>query len=855
MPNSKGEALWGKNLKSRFLYRNSGFTAIELIIAIGVSSILIISSVIFIEIAVRKQQQAQTAAFDAVLTALVGANFPKTMESSQFSQDFLHLPLSRSCTSDSDHCLRNYNLATGSFEVASTSDFPPSITGSTFEFYRDHIGDLESDLPIVKMDASMSPATYTYTKPSRVKELAENHQVHATWPLIDSTSQPLPMMVRLSSVRLSIPGFTATSGATVGSELYAQVKGGALTSTEISGLVGQPILIYNQLSPEFYVVKVIEAISLCSTNLSACKVLVPSAPIDYRPSVVGTDVRLQLTNFDSSLASMLPAPTSLPFVGDWVTNSASQKIFPDISASIDEPTINFFMGNSFDPRKLLHYFHSAGIRGDLIAAPVILASYRLATTAGRTDLVRDVFSRGSPYNSRRMVVIENVPGPVVFARRLGTSELKLVVFDTKRKPAAATTNLSGISQTYKGSMKAQDAGSMSMERRVVNYPLNCEMTFTTESTCGDGDVVDYYSGKPNEENADGNSSFNVVLGYWLEKVGSETGVPTQDNWYAMGYDTLNLDNSQVGLKMINSNEKVSANHLLQDEVERVTSLLRFAPPGAQYRFYSTVMLCNDWEDNQGTLTDATFDNFSAGMQVCQAPEDLTTASVPGDYSAVASGLPACPAAPSPICSGGTVTPYYVTSGGTTTCEWAVSCPATTAAGGGTGDPYGGAGAGSCFVAGTQVTMADGTYKSIENVKDGESVRAYDEVSDSFYNTSVFATLRREKQQQQLHHFTFSNGVKVTSTAEHPFYVLEIKDFISAQEIYELWSKGTSMTFVDELGRLSKIVSIGREQKVVPVFNLSVKGLPAGNSERGHSYFANGMLVHNMMFTGVMPDCN
>ncbi|MFC7623789.1 polymorphic toxin-type HINT domain-containing protein [Microlunatus sp. GCM10028923] len=73
----------------------------------------------------------------------------------------------------------------------------------------------------------------------------------------------------------------------------------------------------------------------------------------------------------------------------------------------------------------------------------------------------------------------------------------------------------------------------------------------------------------------------------------------------------------------------------------------------------------------------------------------------------------------------------------------------------------------CFVAGTQVLMADGSSKAIEDVRVGDEVTAADPDTGRTYSKKVVDTYVHED--VETFRVETSSG-EVTSTAEHPFYV-------------------------------------------------------------------------------------
>jgi intein/homing endonuclease len=77
----------------------------------------------------------------------------------------------------------------------------------------------------------------------------------------------------------------------------------------------------------------------------------------------------------------------------------------------------------------------------------------------------------------------------------------------------------------------------------------------------------------------------------------------------------------------------------------------------------------------------------------------------------------------------------------------------------------------CFVAGTQILMADNTTKSIEDVIAGEEVFSYDINTDSQYVTTVVSKVINPKS-ISMAEVVLDNGAKLVMTDYHPFYTLD-----------------------------------------------------------------------------------
>jgi hypothetical protein len=133
------------------------------------------------------------------------------------------------------------------------------------------------------------------------------------------------------------------------------------------------------------------------------------------------------------------------------------------------------------------------------------------------------------------------------------------------------------------------------------------------------------------------------------------------------------------------------------------------------------------------------------------------------------------------------------------------------------------GEGGCFLAGTQIDMADGTTKSIEDIKIDDMVLSYDENTNSMTTGRVYETLFHP---QDNIYYIVNNNLKVTPN--HPFLSkgkwvriedLEVGDTLTSESLEEVVI--TSMDIIYE---------------VKDVYNFEV--------EDYHSYLVDGLIVHN-----------
>jgi len=130
--------------------------------------------------------------------------------------------------------------------------------------------------------------------------------------------------------------------------------------------------------------------------------------------------------------------------------------------------------------------------------------------------------------------------------------------------------------------------------------------------------------------------------------------------------------------------------------------------------------------------------------------------------------------------------------------------------------------GDCFLAGTQVLLADGSYKSIEDVKAGDSVMSYNMEEGRFIGASVVATTKHENDK----YYIVNDNMKLTTN-----HIL----MVNGQ-----WATASDMKVGDYLlnanGDRVAVASIKEVEEQVDVFNLV--------TEEPHDFFAQNYLVHN-----------
>lgn len=135
--------------------------------------------------------------------------------------------------------------------------------------------------------------------------------------------------------------------------------------------------------------------------------------------------------------------------------------------------------------------------------------------------------------------------------------------------------------------------------------------------------------------------------------------------------------------------------------------------------------------------------------------------------------------------------------------------------------------GPCFVAGTKIKMADGTYKEIQDIKEGDFVYSYNLESKSLVQSQVKKLITHKNDAGG--YLIINETLKVT-----PNHLLWVENRLS-------WNKAETLATGDILlnpwGEKIKIEKMEKVEATSTVYNLYLEG-----DEK--NYFAEEILVHN-----------
>lgn len=139
---------------------------------------------------------------------------------------------------------------------------------------------------------------------------------------------------------------------------------------------------------------------------------------------------------------------------------------------------------------------------------------------------------------------------------------------------------------------------------------------------------------------------------------------------------------------------------------------------------------------------------------------------------------------------------------------------------------GGGGGGGCFIAGTNILMDNGSRKSIEKVKAGDSITSYNTEMNKTITSKVTELIIHEKPDNG---YLIINGI-LKVTPEHVMYING--QWVGAGTVK------TGDTLLNSLGEKIIVESVEKiDESNDKIYNLHLE-------EPEHNYFAEDILVHN-----------
>jgi len=152
----------------------------------------------------------------------------------------------------------------------------------------------------------------------------------------------------------------------------------------------------------------------------------------------------------------------------------------------------------------------------------------------------------------------------------------------------------------------------------------------------------------------------------------------------------------------------------------------------------------------------------------------------------------------------------------------------------------------CFIAGTKVTMGDGTFKNIENIEIGDEVLSFNEETETQEPKKVVG--KNNPIHDDLIRYVISDDITLTSTEDHPYYVKNkgIASYLPSKTnlLYELGDDRDAVQI--EVGD----ILFHQDGRELEILDIEVKAVPKEvqtfiiHVEDNNNFYAEGILVHN-----------
>ncbi len=152
----------------------------------------------------------------------------------------------------------------------------------------------------------------------------------------------------------------------------------------------------------------------------------------------------------------------------------------------------------------------------------------------------------------------------------------------------------------------------------------------------------------------------------------------------------------------------------------------------------------------------------------------------------------------------------------------------------------------CFAAGTPVTMADGTTKSIEDVNIGDFVLSYNLDTGKLEPSEVLDL--QQPIREGLYTVTFENGKELSVTNDHPLYTDRGWAAIDVDAAYRGYALDKIAKLEVGTGVLQQDMTYSKVRSIAYVPG-DVQTYTLKKVSKNHNFFADGFLAHNQKLIG------
>lgn len=149
----------------------------------------------------------------------------------------------------------------------------------------------------------------------------------------------------------------------------------------------------------------------------------------------------------------------------------------------------------------------------------------------------------------------------------------------------------------------------------------------------------------------------------------------------------------------------------------------------------------------------------------------------------------------------------------------------------------------CFVAGTQITLADGTTTPIESLAKDMLVLSYDINSKNFYETKIKSVIINH---HSLHmaRVTLENGIEVNMTDYHPLLTTNGWHSLTNYNGYELLTTDDYIITLEGPKKIENITLYSNDH-FIDTYTLDIIDLNENkDNDKNDNFIANGIVAHN-----------
>lgn len=149
----------------------------------------------------------------------------------------------------------------------------------------------------------------------------------------------------------------------------------------------------------------------------------------------------------------------------------------------------------------------------------------------------------------------------------------------------------------------------------------------------------------------------------------------------------------------------------------------------------------------------------------------------------------------------------------------------------------------CFVAGTQVSLADGTTTPIELLTKDMLVLSYDIDSKNFYTTKV-KSVTTNHYSLYMARIILENGIEITMTDYHPLLTVNGWHSLTNHNGYELLTTNDYVITLDGPSKIENII-LYTNDNFIDTYTIDTIDLDENkDNDMNDNFIANGIVVHN-----------